>query len=66
MKTIKRKEGYRIIKREDMINNIIGYISEATHDKELMKEDLKMLLLWECELIYSSEDANEYLEIKTK
>jgi len=63
---IKNKEGYNIVYKEDMIDNLINWISESKDESEryLMKEDLKMLLLWDCKQIYSSESTNEYIEIK--
>ena len=61
----KEKEGYNIIEREEMIDNIIMWISQtkSESDKFLMKEDLKLLISWECEKIYSSDSTNEYIEI---
>lgn len=62
---IPKKDGYLIIKREQMIDDLIRWMSEtkSANDRELMKEDLKMLLSWTCEYIYSSESTNDYLEI---
>lgn len=53
---------YLIANREDLINHLIDWISEATTCKELMKADLKMLMGWDCEYILSSVSTNEYLE----
>lgn len=52
---------YYIIEREDFINTLIDWISEATNDKELMKQDLKELMTWEDEYILSSCITNSYL-----
>ena len=62
---IKEKDGYYIRYREEEIDNLIMWLSESTSesDKFLMKEDLKMLMSWTCEAIYSSESTNEYIEI---
>ena len=62
---IKEKDGYDIRYREEEIDNLITWLSESTseNDKFLMKEDLKMLMSWTCEFIYSSESTNEYIEI---
>lgn len=62
---IKQKEGYNIINRESEIDNLICWIAEAKtwSEREAMKDDLKMLLSWNCELIYSSESTNDYIEI---
>ena len=61
----KEKEGYNIVNREDFIDDLIMWINEAKsdNDKMLMKDDLKMLMSWTCENIYSSEDTNEYIVI---
>jgi len=66
MNKVKEKEGYRIIDREDMIDDLIMWInqSKSENDKFLMKEDLKMLMSWTCKKIYSSESTNEYIEIE--
>lgn len=62
---IKQKEGYNIIERESEIDNLISWIAEAKDwsTKEAMKDDLKMLLGWDCKFIYSSESTNDYIEI---
>jgi len=62
---IKEKNGYIIAYREHVIDNLIRWISEtkSESDKFLMKEDLKMLMSWECEQIYVSESTNEYIKI---
>ncbi len=63
-----KKEGYQIVNREDEINDLIRWISECENnragEKEIMKEDLKMLMSWNCKNIYSSDSTNEYIEIK--
>ena len=59
-----QKEGYEIVEREDFIDELINWISEAkASDRYMMKEDLKELLLWDCEYIYSSKSTNEYIKI---
>ena len=52
---------YYILDREDFIDELIRWISEATKDKELMKDDLKMLLSVEDDYILSSNSTNSYL-----
>jgi len=52
---------YTIIDREEFINTLIGWIGEATQDKELMKQDLFMLQEWDDEYIFSSISTNEYI-----
>lgn len=55
--------GYTIIKREDFIETLIGWISECkTHDKELMKADLEMLMDTDEEYMFSSVSTNEYVQ----
>ena len=59
-------EGYKVVRREEMIDNLIMWIAEckSENDKQLMKDDLKMLMSWTCKKIYSSESTNDYIEIK--
>lgn len=51
--------------RKDFIDTLIDWISECGRDREndkyLMKEDLKMLMEWEDEFIFSSILTNEYI-----
>jgi len=63
---IKKRKGYSVLDREDFIEDLIKWIAETKNDNDkfLMKEDLKMLLSWNCKYIYSSESTNEYIEIK--
>jgi hypothetical protein len=57
--------GYTIREREEMINDLIMWISEtkSNTDRELMKEDLKNLSKLNCEFVLSSLSTNEYLQI---
>jgi hypothetical protein len=61
-------EGYKVVNRESEIDNLIMWISECgqekASEKEMMKEDLKTLMSWTCEKIYSSESTNDYIEVK--
>lgn len=52
---------YKITHRESFIDKLTRWIGEATKDKELMKEDLKMLLNVTDEYIFSSNSTNSYL-----
>ena len=52
---------YRIIHRESFIDELCRWIGEATKDKELMKEDLKMLMSIPDEYIFSSISTNDYI-----
>lgn len=56
---------YRIVDREDLIENLMRWISEGSKDKELMKQDIKMLMSWEDDYIFSSISTNEYIGIKS-
>lgn len=47
--------------REDFIDNLIDLISEATRDKDIMKEDLKYLISLDDEIIFSSISTNDYV-----
>lgn len=55
------KSNYKIESRDELIDNLIDWISEANKDKELMKQDLKYLLNLEDEFIFSSILTNEYI-----
>jgi hypothetical protein len=52
---------YKITHRESFIDELTRWIGEATRDKDLMKEDLKMLLSVPDEYILSSNSTNSYL-----
>ena len=52
---------YRIVDREDLIDNLIDWISEAPRDKEIMKEDLRYLMDLKDDFIFSSISTNEYI-----
>ena len=55
------KIDYSVVYREDLIDNLIDWISEATNDKYMMKEDLKYLMNLNDELIFTSISTNEYI-----
>jgi hypothetical protein len=52
---------YCIINRESFIEELIGWISEATKDKHLMISDLKLLMNISDEYIFSSISTNHYI-----
>jgi hypothetical protein len=53
---------YRIEDRETLIDNLIMWISECrTSDKQLMIDDLKLLIKLDDEFILSSINTNHYL-----
>jgi len=53
---------YEIRNREDFIDDLIDWISEASgNNKELMKDDLKMLFRIDDEYIFSSISTNDYI-----
>ena len=54
----------RIADREDLVQDLIQWISESSNQKDLMMEDLKMLLTWEDDYIFSSISTNEYVRQK--
>ena len=56
---------FSIIHRESFIDELIRWISEATQDKELMKQDLKELMTWDDEYILSSNSTNHYIGINS-
>ena len=56
------KTDYRIEERENLIDNLINWISECKNfDKEIMKQDLKILINIEDKFILSSISTNDYL-----
>jgi len=52
---------YKIADREDLVQDLIQWISESSNKKDLMTEDLKMLLTWEDDYIFSSINTNEFI-----
>lgn len=58
----KEKSEYRFEDRDELIDNLIRWISECTNnDKQLMKDDLKELMNIDDEYILSSISTNSYL-----
>ena len=53
--------GYCIEDRDDLVDRLIDWISEATKDKEVMKDDLKMLMKRSDLYLFSSISTNEYI-----
>ena len=60
------KVEFVIVEREDEIDHLIDWISEATTDKQIMKEDLKYLISLSDKYILSSVITNEYIRENTK
>lgn len=56
---------FSIIHRESFIDELISWISEASRDKELMKQDLKELMSWSDEYILSSNSTNHYIGLNS-
>jgi len=55
---------YKIINREDFIDNLIDWIAECRiGHRELMKDDLKMLIGIDDEYIFSSISINDYVYV---
>ncbi len=60
------KVDYKIVGREDDIDNLIDWMSEAEgNDRKLMKEDLKFLLSITDKYILSSISTNLYIQEST-
>jgi len=56
------KSEYRLVEREQQIDDLIDWISEAKgNDKDLMKEDLKYLMGLKDEYVFSSISTNEFI-----
>ena len=61
------KVGFKIINREEFLNDLINWISECKNsDKELMKNDLFELAKIDDEFILSSIETNHYLYADTE
>lgn len=52
---------YYITHRESFLEELMRWIGEANKDKELMKQDLEMLMGWDDEYILTSNSTNSYL-----
>jgi len=52
---------YYIVDRKEFVDELIRWISEATNDKELMKQDLKMLIDKTDDYMLSSNSTNDYI-----
>ena len=52
---------YRIVCREDLIEDLMRWIGEGSKSKELMKQDLEMLMQKDDEYIFSSTSTNSYI-----
>jgi hypothetical protein len=52
---------YEIVERDELINNLIGWIGEGSKDSTLMRQDLEMLMNWDDEFILSSISTNAYI-----
>lgn len=56
------KSNYKLVEREQQIDELIDWISEAKgNDKDLMKEDLKYLMSLDDEYVFSSISTNEFI-----
>jgi hypothetical protein len=62
------KVNYRLIEREEFIDDLIGWIGEIGYfnkdrerDKFLMKQDLKYLMSLDDKFIFSNISTNEYI-----
>lgn len=52
---------YKFVEREEIINDLITWISEGNNQAHLMKEDLKYLMTLSDDIILSSILINEYI-----
>lgn len=52
---------YHIVNRDSLIDELIIWITEATKNKDVMKDDLRELMSWNYEYILSSNMINSYL-----
>lgn len=52
---------YKFVEREEIINDLITWISEGNNQAHLMKEDLKYLMTLNDDIILSSILTNEYI-----
>lgn len=52
---------YEIRDKEDFIAELINWISEASRDKQMMIDDLKILIAIDNDYIFSSNKTNDYI-----
>lgn len=52
---------YHIVDREELINDLMRWISEGSKDSALMREDMEMLMQLKDDYIFSSNSTNSYI-----
>lgn len=52
---------YHIVDREELINDLMRWISEGSKNSALMREDMEMLMKLEDDYIFSSNSTNSYI-----
>ncbi len=52
---------YKIVDREELISDLMRWISEGAKSKQMMQDDLKMLMNVPDEYIFSSINTNTYI-----
>lgn len=52
---------YHIADREELINDLMRWISECNKDSGLMREDMEMLMQLKDDYIFSSNSTNSYI-----
>ncbi len=52
---------YKIIDREDFLEDLMRWIGEGSEDKQLMLDDLKLLMSITDDYIFSSVSTNDYI-----
>ena len=55
------KHEYYIADREELIEDLMRWISEGSKDKALMREDMEILMQLEDDYIFSSNSTNSYI-----
>jgi len=53
---------FYIVDRESLMEDLMRWIGESTQSKELMKQDLEMLMKLDDEYIFSSNSTNDYID----
>ena len=52
---------YYIVNREELINDLMRWITEGSKDSGLMREDMEMLMQLKDDYIFSSNSTNSYI-----
>ncbi len=57
---------YKLVDRDELIDNLIGWIAVGNKDKSLMMQDLKSLMAIEDLYVFSSINTNDYVAMSVQ